>query len=1768
MDLIQDRRESDLLHIIDKQQDQIVGTIHGVGWIDAKVTRNINNVSTFDFVALDKLHLLEGRNRIVIPARTGGWEEYIIRSTEKLSGDEMHAETDGSYVDDLRKARPLSPQTLIGATPETAVAHGLASTGWEPGDIEWVGFTRTITIDDYTDPYEFLGKICTTFGLEMRFRLDIQGNIIKGRYVDLVKSLDTFRGREIVAGKDLIGVRRYEDTENIVTALVCIGPDPGDDKPPIVLTVEDEDALARWGRGGNHLWGIYTPETEDANMTEARLRSLGQTELKKRINAAVRYEVDAVAYPDMRLGETVRVKDEGYNPPLYLEARIRETEEDPKTWDVLTFKVGDFIEHKKEDLEAQLANLRAVIRDRLIKLVTPSIRTSAGNVFKNGIGSTDLTAVLTLNGQEYDADGTGHQYVWAKYDKTGRIISGWSKTGKTITVSASEIDEKATFIVHVTSDKVDVIAQETVTNINDGTDGERGPQGPQGPKGDKGDPGVQGIQGPPGADGKSLYTWVKYADSATGAGMSDYPDGKTYLGIANNRTSAVESTNPGDYVWAKIQGEQGQQGPKGADGQPTYTWIKYADTASGAGMSDNPAGKAYIGLAVNKTTAIESTNPADYTWQLTKGEKGDPGERGPQGLQGLQGPRGDQGIQGPKGADGLSSYTHIAYADTATGGGFSQDPAGKAYIGMYVDHTPTDSADPKKYQWSLIKGADGAQGVPGPKGDDGRTPYLHIAYANNASGTSGFSTTDPTGRTYIGTYTDYTPEDSTDPAKYTWAKFEGPRGPQGPQGLQGLQGPKGDQGIQGPQGDDGLSSYTHIAYADTAAGGGFSQDPTGKEYMGMYVDNNPQDSTDPRKYKWSLIKGADGSQGVPGPKGEDGRTPYLHIAYATNSTGTTGFSPTDATGKTYIGTYTDYTPADSFDPAKYTWAKIQGPQGPQGPEGPRGLQGLQGPKGDQGIQGPKGVDGLNAYTHIAYADTATGGGFSQDPAGKKYIGMYVDHNPTDSTDPKKYKWSLIKGADGAQGVPGPKGDDGRTPYFHTAWANNATGTSGFSTTVSTDKLYIGTYTDFTAADSTDPSKYNWTRIKGDKGDKGDTGSQGPQGPTGPTGPTGPKGDKGDKGDDGKTNLVDNPNISGNNAEWRGSTIPTVVSRAFEDGRTIKMLSYTSTGNHTIMSSMFPVDPSKMYEFSVWLQADKDTGLVYVGLHAYNSTGSNVGVVSVPKSSGAEGAVTTNPYGTSGFKPSTGWKKHTFYVLPAGYESDPRVMRLLGENNNYNFIFNSDVTEMRMRWLNWSNSSTSPKTVYAALPLVQEVDEGILEAIASKLDAENAQVSADGKNSIYRQSSKPSVTGKKEGDLWFDTANGNRMWIFQSGNWVITPLDHQALSVGKLSAIAADLGIVTSGHMSGVTMDLANGKLTVDAAGNLKTQADVTGSVGTFGKVSAGEGNFTLLDDESKMEYYVAPQRNLLKDHSFELLPLGSLQSDSIPTNTVPVRKMTMSPSPWQPVGDPRVAKELALSKLDHLPTFGRQAAVVRAAHYLRQYVRDGVGANSTYTVSAHFKAQPNLAAGTPRIEIWHVGPDLGRIKKITNDVGYTVPRGETPVRHSTTFTTPSDMKMFDGLEVIVSSGNTGWVQVDGVQMAAGDKASTYLPEDSVWDMLYGDYKPNPYSVPLWVGSLYPDSSDTITPDKPIGDCQFGWIFEWSNYTVGVGPNDNRFSYNLIPKATNNWPGRSTTLFVPWGEGVGTYKYVYIAGDGASFFGSSFNASGDNRRTVLRRILEW
>ncbi len=741
----------------------------------------------------------------------------------------------------------------------------------------------------------------------------------------------------------------------------------------------------------------WSCDAEDVNT----LYTQALAELKNNCVPQVQYEVDG--YFDTDIGDMITIADEKYNPPLYLQARVTEQTRsftDPSQ-NKTTF--DNFKEMQSQIDPSLIKTMQKMIETN--KTYACSIISNNGVVFKNGAGTTTLTASVMDGGKNVTDNLT------IKWSKDGNPLSN----GKAITVKASDVTGKSVYRYEAadSSGKVRGTYEATIMNIDDGAKGEKGDSGPQGlkgEKGDKGDPGEQGIPGPSGDPGRSSYFHVKYSpvENPTASQMTEIPD--KYIGT---------------YVDFKVE---------------------------------------------------DSNDPAVYKWQQ---------------LMGSQGPQGDRGIPGQNGEDGNASYLHIKYSND--GGVTLTENNGEtpgSWLGIYVDLYQPDSTDPKAYKWKKIEGDIGAKGDQGEagKGIAERKAYYLVSPQNTGItvNSSGWQTTIPTLselNKYLWIYEQYIytdkSSDNTTPRVTGVYGNKGDKGDKGEQGLQGLQGPKGDQGIQGVKGADGKSSYTHIAYSNSADGvTDFSVSDSNRTYIGMYVDNTAADSTTPSKYAWSKIKGADGAQGTPGKAGADGKTPYLHIAYANSADGRTGFSVSDSVNKLYIGQYTDYTSADSTDAAVYSWTKIKGETGATGPQGQQGIQGAQ------GIQGPKGADGKTYYTWLKYADTPTTG-MSDDPTGKSYIGLaYNKSTAAESTNYNDYAWSLFKGAKGDQGVAGGKGADGKTYY---TWIKYATSAAGAN--MSDDpagKTYIGlAYNKATSSESTNPSDYTWSLIKGDKGDKGD-----------------------------------------------------------------------------------------------------------------------------------------------------------------------------------------------------------------------------------------------------------------------------------------------------------------------------------------------------------------------------------------------------------------------------------------------------------------------------------------------------------------------------------------------------------------------------------------------------------------------------------------------------------------------------------------------------------
>lgn len=398
------------------------------------------------------------------------------------------------------------------------------------------------------------------------------------------------------------------------------------------------------------------------------------------------------------------------------------------------------------------------------------------------------------------------------------------------------------------------------------------------------------------AKNRNFYTWTAFADDEKGTGISDNAYGKDYLGIATNRlTKEADLSDPTQYTWVKIKGEQGIPGTAGKDGKTTYFHMKYSavpNPTSYSDMTETP--NKYIGTYADYELD-DSTDPSKYTWGKFQGDNGEDGA---------------DGIPGKNGENGETSYVHFAYATSADGKTrFSTtDTVGKTYMGQYADFEKADSEDPTKYRWSKFQGPQGPQGEQGPQGLQG---------------------------------------------------LQGEKGEQGIPGPTGETGATGATGPQGPAGKDGTNgktSYFHIKYSPVENPTSSQMSEIPNTYIGTYVDYTEQDSTDPSKYTWYRfqgLQGAQGIQGIPGTNGADGKTSYLHIKYS-NDGGKTFTSNSGETVGDYIGQCTDFNKDDPTTVGVYTWSKIKGETGETGQKGEKGDTGATGPQGQTGAAGKDG----------------------------------------------------------------------------------------------------------------------------------------------------------------------------------------------------------------------------------------------------------------------------------------------------------------------------------------------------------------------------------------------------------------------------------------------------------------------------------------------------------------------------------------------------------------------------------------------------------------------------------------------------------------------------------------------------------------------------------------------------------------------------------------------------------------------------------------------
>ncbi|MCU5488518.1 phage tail spike protein [Bacillus sp. FSL K6-0273] len=331
------RTPSGVLHIIDFKTSQIVSAIQPKDYWDDKRHWEIkNNIDTLEFKVFDNTKYaatLMQQNLVLKEVRDGRIVPYVITEVEKDPDDRsVITYASGAWIN-LAKDDYIRPQKIEGKTVNEFMDIALVGTKWKRGKTEYAGF-HSMTIDEFIDPLSLLKKIASLFELEIIYRVEVVGSRIAGWYVDMVKKRGRETGKEVTLGKDLVGIKRIENSQNICTALIGFIKKEGGE----VLTISDinkgipyivdNDAFQRWNEKGKHKFGFYTPETEE-DITPERLLTLMKIELAKRVNTSVSYDVQAqsigrvfgLAHELINEGDTIRIKDVGFTPKLYLEAR-------------------------------------------------------------------------------------------------------------------------------------------------------------------------------------------------------------------------------------------------------------------------------------------------------------------------------------------------------------------------------------------------------------------------------------------------------------------------------------------------------------------------------------------------------------------------------------------------------------------------------------------------------------------------------------------------------------------------------------------------------------------------------------------------------------------------------------------------------------------------------------------------------------------------------------------------------------------------------------------------------------------------------------------------------------------------------------------------------------------------------------------------------------------------------------------------------------------------------------------------------------------------------------------------------------------------------------------------------------------------------------------------------------------------------------------------------------------------------------------------------
>lgn len=832
-------------------------------------------------------------------------------------------------------------------------SNGAQNIAWYLEHLEILGFTNleigVNEVSDKTRTLEFepqetklaqLHSLMSKFDAEFAFRTELnRDGTIKRFTIDIYQIPDgnhhgigKARGDVVLHYQnELKGVQVSSDKTQLFNAGVFTGAE-GVNLESVEFEEKNELGQVEFysRRGSSYVFAPLSreryPSTMNPNNADNWTRKDFQTEYKD-VNSLKGYALRTIkqyAYPlmtytvdvhssfmenykDVNLGDTVKIINSNFRDGLALEARVTEmivSFDMPLNNSVVFSNYRKIVNKPSNDLQQRIDEIAARALPYRIEITTTN-----GTAFKNGVGRSTVRPVLKQGDKTVNA-------TWRF------VIDGVIKyVGMTYDMVASEITQPTALTVSAWVDNKEVASEEvTFLNVSDGRNGAKGDAGPKGDKGEQGPKGDRGNDGLPGKNGVGLKsTTITY-------GMSD----------DETTTPTSWTANPpilvkGKYLWTKTQwmytdlsSETGyqktyipQNGSKGDDGLPgkdgvglVNTTLRYAKSTDGV---NKPSGSVVAALNDKYQPSGSTTDNLIMTGQRVRLEQG---------------------------------KTYILSAET-----------NGVFTNQHSETTSSNNAtvwivNPAFSTWAIISDNNTANGTRythnRPTGDyeirvntyatDNSVWIKNIVF-EDGTWSPDIPTVNP--GEYLWTRTTWFYSDGTSEQGFSVAKMgeqgpkgndgaKGDRGEQGPRGLpgergpQGLQGLKGDQGIPGVKGADGKTQYTHIAYADTVSGGGFSQTDTTKAFIGMYQDFNAIDSQNPQDYRWSKWKGSDGRDGIPGKAGADGRTPYVHFAYADSADGRDGFSLTQNGSKRYLGVCTNFNQADSTNPADYTWNDMVG----------------------------------------------------------------------------------------------------------------------------------------------------------------------------------------------------------------------------------------------------------------------------------------------------------------------------------------------------------------------------------------------------------------------------------------------------------------------------------------------------------------------------------------------------------------------------------------------------------------------------------------------------------------------------------------------------------------------------------------------------------------------------------------------------------------------------------------------------------------------------